>query len=50
MRLIDYIEPIYCANCGNRIGWGNEGYDILFCDECVDVNEDDCLRILNGDV
>lgn len=47
MRLIDYIEPIYCTNCGNRIGWSDEQiFDILFCDE--DINKDDW--ILNGDV
>ena len=38
------LIPIFCANCGCRIGWAEElGEDLLvkFCEECAKLPEED---------
>lgn len=39
------LNPIFCQNCGNRIGWVNEeteeSTNELFCEDCAKLNEED---------
>ena len=40
------IEPCFCSQCGERLGWFDTGYSgdpgILFCDECAEEPDVDC--------
>lgn len=36
------LVPIFCAHCGERIGWGTEEpvYAMIYCEECAKEDED----------
>ena len=51
MNVRKELVPIFCANCGERIGWEVEAYEnyaVFFCEDCAKLPRSELSEELQG--